>query len=156
MATESSRLAAFSQAIRESSLGRFRSVPFAHVNWRPTPRALSIAELAQHLVDADRWLFDKLQNPGLAGMKAVAGTLTLSCADDYDGLLGLLVTTGLERSRLISSMTTADLEGSIPDDRFGGDVTTWWVVVRGNLDHEIHHRGQLATYLRILSDGAAF
>ena len=40
----------------------------------------------------------------------------------------------------------------MPDDRFGGDVSLWWVVVRGNLDHEAHHRGQLATLLRIIED----
>ena len=26
----------------------------------------------------------------------------------------------------------------------------WWIIVRGNLDHETHHRGQIAAYLRML------
>jgi uncharacterized damage-inducible protein DinB len=38
------------------------------------------------------------------------------------------------------------------DDRFGGEVTLWWTIVRGNLEHEAHHRGQIAVYLRIVND----
>jgi uncharacterized damage-inducible protein DinB len=36
------------------------------------------------------------------------------------------------------------------DDRFGCQVSVWWVIVRGNLEHEAQHRGQVASYLRIL------
>jgi uncharacterized damage-inducible protein DinB len=35
------------------------------------------------------------------------------------------------------------------DSRFG-EVTVWWVIVRGNLDHEIHHRGFIGAYLKML------
>jgi uncharacterized damage-inducible protein DinB len=31
------------------------------------------------------------------------------------------------------------------------EVTIWWIIVRGNLDHETHHRGQLSVYLKPLS-----
>ena len=33
----------------------------------------------------------------------------------------------------------------------GQEVSVWWIIVRGNLDHEIHHRGQLS-YLRAILD----
>ena len=37
----------------------------------------------------------------------------------------------------------------IPDERFGGNVSVWWILLRGNLDHEIHTRGQIALYLTL-------
>lgn len=40
------------------------------------------------------------------------------------------------------------------DQRFGGEVSVWWIVMRGNLEHESHHRGQVAAYVRALEDGA--
>ncbi len=151
---ESSRLAVFSLAVRDSSLERFRAVAFAQANWRPTPQALSIAELARHLVDADRWLVDKLRDAARPSMRAAAGSLTVATEKEWERLIGQLESSGKERSALISRLRTADLERPLQDDRFGGEVTTWWVIVRGNLDHEIHHRGQLATYLRILADAS--
>ena len=36
----------------------------------------------------------------------------------------------------------------------GQEVSVWWIIVRGNLDldHEIHHRGQLSSYPRAILD----
>ena len=32
------------------------------------------------------------------------------------------------------------------------DGPFWWLILRANLDHEIHHRGALAVYLRVLNE----
>jgi uncharacterized damage-inducible protein DinB len=58
---------------------------------------------------------------------------------------------GEQRARLLLTLTDSFLDSPMSDDRFG-EVTVWWVIVRGNLDHEAHHRGQLALYLRIIQD----
>ena len=67
-------------------------------------------------------------------------------------LLQNLFQTGKERENLIERIENKDWNRQIYDDRFNGDVSVWWLIVRGNLDHEIHHRGQLALYLRVLED----
>jgi uncharacterized damage-inducible protein DinB len=54
-----------------------------------------------------------------------------------------------DKISVLETFSSDQLEEKIPDDRFGGEVTKWWVIVRGTIDHEIHHRGQLATYLRM-------
>ncbi|MEE8139242.1 MAG: DinB family protein [Thermoanaerobaculia bacterium] len=54
-------------------------------------------------------------------------------------------------AEMIAEMTDRELEKRLPDQRFGGEVSVWWVIVWGNLDHETHHRGQIATYLRALA-----
>ena len=149
--TESHRLAEWSNAIRESSLKRLRIVPDTHVNWRPTPASMSFADLAHHLVEADVWLFEKLKTPELAPMVGRAGAAGTVESDGYQAILSRLQATGIKRFQLIQSLTPEGLSTAIPDARFGGAVSVWWVLVRGNLDHEVHHRGQVAAYLRFLS-----
>ena len=53
-------------------------------------------------------------------------------------------------ARCSRGMADVDFSRTMPDPRFGESVSVWWIIVRGNLDHEIHHRGQIAAYLRAL------
>ena len=64
-------------------------------------------------------------------------------------LLEELKETGRLRQNFIEKMTDEKLDELIPDARFSGDVRLWWVIVRGSLDHETHHRGQISTLLQI-------
>jgi uncharacterized damage-inducible protein DinB len=52
----------------------------------------------------------------------------------------------------LGSLEKEKMGTKIYDDRFDKDVSIEWIILRGNLDHEIHHRGQLAVYLRTLND----
>jgi uncharacterized damage-inducible protein DinB len=112
---------------------------------------MSFADLAHHLLEADRWMFRKLEDPSLRSMDGAPGEAGFESRDDYLELLAELERSGEERAAMLAELTEAQLEESIPDDRFGGEVTVWWVIVRGSLDHEAHHRGQIATYLRLLA-----
>lgn len=150
---ESGYLAEWSRAVRESSLKRLRVVPEALVNWRPAREAMSFADLAQHLIDADFWLFEKLKTPELAPMVGRAGLAGSVTGAGFRDLIARLHGTGEQRAELIAGLSQDRLSGSIPDARFGGPVTVWWVIVRGNLDHEAHHRGQLAIYIRLVGAG---
>lgn len=151
---ESGNLEAFSRAVRESSLKRLRSVPEGRESWRPTPEAMSFADLAHHLIDADEWLFKKLEDRALEPMVGHAGEAGDATRDRYMEMLARLEQTGRQRADLIAGLSADQLAEAIFDRRFGGEVTVWWVIVRGNLDHEIHHRGQIATYLR-MEEGAS-
>jgi len=112
---------------------------------------MSFADLAQHLIDADTWLFEKLRNFELVPMVGRAGIAGSPTPAEYSDLLNRLRVTGIERAELIEALTTEQFAKPIPDARFGGILSVWWVVVRGNLDHEVHHRGQLAAYLRFIA-----
>jgi len=148
---EAQHLAELSKAVRESSLTRLERVPPGSENWRPTPDSLSCADIAQHLVDADEWLFAKLENADLRGMKAVVGLAPQLDRAGYAVAVDRLRLLGEKRAGVIAALSAAQLAAQVFDDRFGRPVSLWWVIVRGNLDHEAHHRGQLATYLRILA-----
>lgn len=115
---------------------------------------MSFADLVHHLIEADRWLFRKLRTPDLSGMVGEAGEAGQVDRAIYLELLGELERRGEERAAWLSQLTDGELDEAIPEDRFGGMVSVWWVIVRGNLDHETRHRGQVAAYLRVVSSHA--
>jgi len=147
---ESNRLAEFAQAVRESTLKRLRLVPEGREHWRPVDGAMSLTDIAAHLIECDLWLFDKLKNCSREPIRGEAGRVKTADRKQYMALLDELDQIGRRRTALISGLDEGELARMTIDRRFGGEVTVWWVIVRGNLDHEIHHRGQIATYLRII------
>ncbi|HUM00982.1 MAG TPA: DinB family protein [Thermoanaerobaculia bacterium] len=148
MNPESQRLAEWSKAVRGSSLKRLSLVRPGLENWRLTAGSMSFADVAFHLIEADLWLFRKLADPGLSPMVGRAGTTNISARDQFTALCDRLEALGQERAALLGSLSPAQLDATVLDQRFGGVVTCWWVVVRGNLDHEVHHRGQVVAWLR--------
>jgi len=149
-ATEADRLAAFARAVRESTLTRLRRVPPGSENWRIDGGAMSFADLARHIADADHWLFQKLNDPALPAMTGRAHLVEIAARDEYLALLAELEETGRRRAALLESLTADRLSQKLPDERFGGAASVWWIIVRGNLDHEIHHRGQIAAWLGVV------
>lgn len=150
---ESRRLAEFSRAVRESTLKRLRAVPEGRENYRPDQKSMNFADIIVHLIECDRWLFTKLRHPETTSLHGKAGIANVTGRPEFMGLINKLEWTGHERSEMINRLDEDELSRLIFDDRFGGEVTVWWLIVRGNLDHEIHHRGQIATYLHIMTAG---
>lgn len=149
MTSEGRKLAELSQAVRESTQKRLRAMPEGQEDWRPAEGAMSVVDLAQHLVDADNWLFKKLKEPDLKRMADQAGAGRLAKPKTVQNLIADLELTGRQRIEILENLSDEVLLSRMDDERFG-NVTVWWIIVRGNLDHEAHHRGQLSTYLRIM------
>jgi uncharacterized damage-inducible protein DinB len=147
--SEGQRLAEFSRAVRESTLKRLLQVPLGKENWSPLSAVMTFADIAHHIGDADRWLFQKLEDPTLSKMVGKAGEATHGTPEEFQKLVTNLRQSGEQRAKLLSTLSDSFLDSPMFDDRFG-EVTVWWVIVRGNLDHEAHHRGQLTVYLRII------
>ncbi len=142
----------FAQAVRESTTKRLRLVPPGLENWRISKNALSFAEIAQHILESDKWLFEKLENESLHSITPEKNSIIINDRNEFELLINKLIISGKKREQLISELKDQDFQRYLFDDRFNGQVTVWWVIVRGNLDHEIHHRGQIASYLRVLED----
>ena len=146
---EGQRLAKLARAVRESTLKRLLQVPLGKENWCPLPDTMTFADIAHHIGKADQWLFEKLTNAALPKMVGKSGEVEHLSPEGFQYLVTRLRESGEQRTELLSTLTDSFLDSPMVDDRFG-DVTVWWVIVRGNLDHETHHRGQLAVYLRML------
>ena len=151
MISESNKLAEFAAAVRNSTIKRLKQVPAGKENWRITPDAMSIAEIAHHLIEADEWLIEKIENRDLEPMRGKTGAVKIGDNFEFRELIDRLQQSGERRHAFIRELDESKLLSTIFDKRFGKEVTIWWIIVRGNLDHEIHHRGQLSAYLKPLS-----
>jgi uncharacterized damage-inducible protein DinB len=149
---ETKQTAGFSRAVRGSTLKRLKAVPEGMENWRISSNAMSFADVAQHLIDADTWLLRKLKGADLVPIQGQAGSVNIAKRAEYIAIIDELREIGTKRGIQIEGLTDAMLRGKMFDARFDGEVSVWWIIVRGNLDHETHHRGQLAAYLRALKD----
>ena len=145
---EGKRLATFSDAVRESTLKRLAVIPEGCEDWSIDKDSMSFADIAQHLIDSDNYLFEILETkccPRMVGTPALA---EIKSRDEYLRLIDELKRTQVMRRALLESMSDEAFSETIYDERFG-EVTAWWIIVRGNLDHEIHHRGQIVAYLKM-------
>ena len=140
----------FSRAVRHSTLKRLRKIPKGYENWKPTAYVLTIAEITKHLIDCDYWLFEKMTNESLKSTVPETNSFLINKREEFENLLEELKETQVKREQLIRMLTEEKLFHKIFDDRFNDKVTVWWIIVRGNLDHEIHHRGQIALYLKLI------
>ncbi|RKY90648.1 MAG: hypothetical protein DRQ13_12325 [Ignavibacteriae bacterium] len=151
MNSESEKLAEFAAAVRNSTIKRLKQVPAGKENWRITPDSMSIAEIVYHLTEADEWLMKKMKNHALEPIQGKTGTVKIDDNLEFLNLINRLHHSGEKRCSFIKKLDESKLQSTIFDKRFGKKVTIWWIIVRGNLDHEIHHRGQLSAYLKALS-----
>jgi uncharacterized damage-inducible protein DinB len=149
---ELEKIIEFAREIRQSTIKRLELIPIGFENWTISENALTISEIADHLIEADHWLISKLSDTSLKSFKGAKGKIHVSNRKEYIQLIEELRNCLIEKNNFLNELSQEKLDERIPDDRFGGLVTRWWVIVRGNLDHEIHHRGQLSAYVRVLQD----
>jgi uncharacterized damage-inducible protein DinB len=149
-----SQLAEFARAVRQSTLTRLRLVPAGFENWRIDDEAMSFADTAQHLVDSDAWLRETLRTGVSQHMVGRARCVEVGCRRDYEALLGQLAESGERLGTILDGLDQADLETTVLQSDGSTEATAWWTIVRGALDHEIHHRGQVVAYLRALGHAA--
>ncbi len=139
-------VADFSRTVRESSLKRFRRVAAGDEEWSPAPGALSFADLLKHLVDADRWLLSFFDGAPIPRAVIAPGEAR---GREWSRLLADLVALGEEKARRFESLRSEDLGARVVEPQVLGETTLWWLIFRGSLDHEIHHRGALQLSLRL-------
>ncbi|MBN1301648.1 MAG: hypothetical protein JW995_10575 [Melioribacteraceae bacterium] len=119
-------------------------------NWRINDDKMSIADIAYHLLESDNWTIQKIKNPGLKSMVASANIVNIVSREEYDDILNRLEKILGEKILAVKNFTLWDFDKMIYDDRFGKEVNLWFMIMRGNIDHEIHHRGQLSAYLQLI------
>ena len=100
----SSQLAEFSNAVRTSTIKRLQLIPFGKENWRFSPGAMSSADIANHLIQTDDWLFKKIELKDLESIKGSTGTVEIKTRNDYLTLIEELNNSGEKRDGFILSL----------------------------------------------------
>ena len=145
-------LTEFCKSVRGSTLKRLELVPEGYENWKVSPRALSFAEIAKHIIDLDNWLFEKIKNPDIKSIETETAIMKYCSRKEYKELISGLKEILQKKINLINTLDEDKLKVKIYDDAYDSEVSLAWLILRRNIDHEIHHRGQIATYLRVLKD----
>jgi uncharacterized damage-inducible protein DinB len=140
-------LAAFSASVRSSTLKRFQRVQTSDWYWRPRTDLLSFADVLKHLLDADHWLFERLDG----GPMSEGVVITPGAADQPDSTAAVkeLARLGAEKELRIRTMTDGDFKSRQFDLGRRGIVNLAQLILRCNLDHEVQHRGSLQLSLRL-------
>ena len=142
----------FCKAVRGSTIKRLEMVPEGYENWKVSPGALSFAEITKHLIDLDDWLVEKIKNPEIRSIETESAVIKNCDRREFKMLLKNLGEILERKIQFINTLNDEKLKAKIFDDRFDSEVSIAWIILRGNIDHEIHHRGQIAAYLRVLKD----
>jgi uncharacterized damage-inducible protein DinB len=112
-----------------------------HLGWRPAPGEYSLAELALHIVAARRMNLGAIEG----------GTLRYPGHEPPPGLTAARLRERCLRSgkKTVAVLASADLERVI-DNLAGDPFPAWRRVLGGLVEHEVHHRSQLCSYLAAL------
>ena len=130
--------------VRERTMRVAACIPREHIEWTYKPGKYTLGDIVRHLAGIERWMF--VENAQLRPSRYPGHGREL--ADGYDNIFAYA------RALHDASMT---ILRSLRDDDFekrcmtpGGAelrVAKW---LRLMAEHEIHHRGQIYTYLGIL------
>lgn len=146
-------LTEFCKSVRGSTIKRLEMVPKGYENWKVSPGSLSFAEIAKHIIDLDNWLFEKIKDPRTKSIETETAVMKHCTAKEYEELVIRLKKTLGKKIELINTLNEDKLKANIYDDAYNCEVSLAFLILRRNIDHEIHHRGQIAVYLRVLKDG---
>jgi len=145
--TEGKRLAQFSELVRSSSLKRFKQVAPQDREWRPAANQLSFVDILKHLCDSDRWIISILKgDQEILGPSVKPGD---GKAKDWEWLLQDLEELGVIKADYLRLMNDVELFQEGIDWEELGLTGKWLILMRGNLDHEIQHRGALQMMLNL-------
>lgn len=122
-------------------------VPSDSGQWKPHEKSFAIGHLAQLVATMPGWITSTLRQPhiDLAAGPGYSFETTQTLLDRFDALVA-------EARNALQEVTGAALDE--PWSLKHGDNVLFTMprgpVVRQNLNHLIHHRGQLTVYLRLL------
>ena len=142
----------FCKSVRESTLKRIKTVPEGYENWRISENALSFAEIVEHIIELDDWTINKINEPATKSILPKKGSIDNCSKEQFNSMIRELEKSLERKIMFINSLDNAKMKSKIYDDRFNSEVSIEWIILRGNLDHEIHHRGQIAVFLRMLKE----
>lgn len=132
------------EKIRERTLRVVRCIPPDKLEWTCRPGQFTLGDLVRHLAAVERYVFAE----GVQGKPNRYPGCGRELADGYERVVEFIDRLHGESMQIFARLSDADLESkSLSAD--GRPVTTW-KLLRGMIEHEVHHRGQIYTYLGIL------
>jgi uncharacterized damage-inducible protein DinB len=128
--------------IHQRTMRVVRSIPPEKVDWSFREGKFTIGDLARHIATANRYIFAET----LQGKPSRYAGCGREFAPSYDEIISFSEKLHGESFEIIARLTDLNGKCTTPD---GASLTVWkWL--RAMTEHEIHHRGQIYTYLALL------
>jgi uncharacterized damage-inducible protein DinB len=122
-------------------------VPGDRPEWKPHPKSFSIAHLAQLVARMPGWLTHTMRHPelDLGSFAGYSNEKTATLLAEFDRNVA-------EARGVLEKAKDADFDVAWSLKRGGQVLFTLprLAVMRQNINHFVHHRGQLTVYLRLL------
>lgn len=129
--------------IRRRTLTFVRTVPADRLDWRPQEGEFSCGDIVRHLIAAER-MFTGVVSEG----RWRYGGHEPAAEEDLETLIARLEAghaTAMEALRALPDSTLME-----PRPTLDGPPIKAWRLLMAMVEHEIHHRSQLAMYLSLL------
>ena len=130
--------------IHQRTMSAVRSVPAGQIDWTFRNGKFTLGDLIRHIAAANRYIFVEVARGNPSAYAGCGKELAAS----YDEVVAFIERLHRENVEIISAFTPEDLNRkcTTPD---GASITVWkWL--RAMIEHEIHHRGEIYTYLALL------
>lgn len=128
------------ERVYERTLEVAQAVPAQLVEWRPTDSDFTCADVVRHIASTEVMNMARLHS----GELHYFGHNPEKYGKTKDEIIAALQQTHAEAQNLLRTAGDSGLQNPIPTNQ--GKIPGWRVVV-GMLEHEVHHRSQLCSYL---------
>lgn len=122
----------------------FPYIPPDKIEWTYQANKFTIGDLIRHLATIERYMYAE----NVQGKPSLYKGCGVEYADGYENTIQFYEQLHDESMGIFSQLTEADLQKKCTTPA-GIPITTWkWL--RAMVEHEVHHRAQIYTYLGIL------
>ena len=147
-------LIANKEAVRAKTRNLYPKIPADKITWAPDPKALTLGQLIRHLRQAEAGLLDVVRKGSWWYLEERIGPVLTSYvgpATDKDAEIKQFEDTHAATIAFLREAPEEVLDREYRSERLNRSVKGWAIIL-GMAEHEAHHRGQLATYLRLLGE----
>jgi len=131
------------ESIRRRTLHYIRTIPPDRLVWSPKPGEFTYAELIRHLIATEQLFVDVVRT----GRWKYPGHQA-EPSDSLDSLIALLTSTHAAAMASLAKLNDAILSESRPT--LSSTPISAWRILMMMVEHEIHHRSQIAMYLSLM------
>lgn len=132
------------QRIRERTMRVVRYIPPAQLEWTFQEGKFTLGDLLRHLAAIERWMYAETAQFKPSKYKGCGPEL----ASGYTEVIQYMEEMHRQSLAIFSNLSEEDLQKKTLTP--GGVSITLWKWLRAMIEHEVHHRGQIYTYLAIL------
>ena len=132
------------ERVRQRTWKAIEQIPPEKIEWTYHPQKFTFGDIIRHLATIERYMYAENAQFKPSAYPGCGREL----ADGYEATLQFLKDKHEESIAIFSGLTAEDLQKKcvVPS----GHAISLWKWLRAMIEHEVHHRGQIYTYLGIL------